>query len=52
MTGLVVVNARAAARLQLGGVERWAREMAARLPRLRPGAYVVARTLTVSDRAA
>jgi len=43
VTGPVVVNARAAARRQVGGVERWAREMAARLPRLRPGAYAVAR---------
>jgi glycosyltransferase involved in cell wall biosynthesis len=40
---LTVVNGRAAARAQIGGVERWAREMAARLPRLRPGAYSVAR---------
>ncbi|HVE68695.1 MAG TPA: glycosyltransferase family 1 protein [Solirubrobacteraceae bacterium] len=43
MSGLIVVNGRAAARAQLGGVERWAREMAARLPALRPGAYAVAR---------
>jgi glycosyltransferase involved in cell wall biosynthesis len=40
---MIVVNARAAARAQVGGVERWAREMAARLPALRPGAYAVAR---------
>jgi glycosyltransferase involved in cell wall biosynthesis len=39
----VVINARAAARPWLGGVERWTRELAARLPVLRPGAYVVAR---------
>lgn len=39
----VVINARAAARPWLGGVERWTRELAARLPGLRPGAYVVAR---------
>jgi glycosyltransferase involved in cell wall biosynthesis len=39
----VVVNARAAARRQLSGVERWAVELAARLPVLRPGAYAVAR---------
>jgi glycosyltransferase involved in cell wall biosynthesis len=37
----VVIDARAAARRELGGVERVAREMAARLPRLRPGRYVV-----------
>jgi glycosyltransferase involved in cell wall biosynthesis len=36
-----VLDARAAARPELGGVERWAREMAARLPLLRPGAYAV-----------
>jgi glycosyltransferase involved in cell wall biosynthesis len=40
---LAVLNARAAAREQIGGVERWAREMTARLPALRPGAYLVAR---------
>jgi glycosyltransferase involved in cell wall biosynthesis len=40
---LAVVNARAAARRQLSGVERWAVELAARLPALRPGAYSVAR---------
>jgi glycosyltransferase involved in cell wall biosynthesis len=40
---VAVVNARAAVRPQIGGVERWAREMAQRLPALRPGAYVVAR---------
>ena len=40
---LAVINARAAARREIGGVERWAREMAARLPALRPDAYVVAR---------
>jgi glycosyltransferase involved in cell wall biosynthesis len=39
----VVIDARAACRPELGGVERWAREMARRLPELRPGAYVVAR---------
>jgi glycosyltransferase involved in cell wall biosynthesis len=32
--GLVLINARAAARPELGGVERWARETAARLPAL------------------
>src|SRR4051794_40502597 len=39
----ILIDARAAARAQVGGVERWAREMASRLPRLRPAAYVVAR---------
>lgn len=38
----IVINARAAARPELGGVERWAREMVARLPLLEPN-YVVAR---------
>src|SRR5919107_5665382 len=37
----VAIDARAAARSELGGVERWARELAARLPALRPGAYEV-----------
>jgi glycosyltransferase involved in cell wall biosynthesis len=37
----VVVNARAAARPELGGVERWARELAVRLPALRPDRYAV-----------
>ena len=37
------IDARAAARPELGGVERWARELAARLPALRPGGYVVLR---------
>jgi glycosyltransferase involved in cell wall biosynthesis len=40
---LVVIDGRAAARPELGGVERWARELAARLPRLRPGRYMVLR---------
>ena len=39
----VVIDARAAARRELGGVERVAREMAARLPRLRPDRYAVMR---------
>ncbi|HEU4656120.1 MAG TPA: glycosyltransferase family 1 protein [Capillimicrobium sp.] len=39
----VLINARAAARRQLSGVERWAVELAERLPQLRPGAYAVAR---------
>jgi glycosyltransferase involved in cell wall biosynthesis len=41
VTRPVVIDARAAARPELGGVERWARELAARLPRVRPGGYVV-----------
>ena len=39
----VAIDARAAVRPELGGVERWARELAARLPRLRPGGYAVVR---------
>lgn len=39
----VIINARAAARPQITGVERWAREMASRLPQLDPERYVVAR---------
>src|SRR2546430_3803308 len=39
---LAMINARAAARREIGGVERWTREVAARLPALRPDAYVVA----------
>jgi glycosyltransferase involved in cell wall biosynthesis len=37
----VAINARAAARAQIGGVERLAREMARRLPALRPDRYRV-----------
>src|SRR2546430_16512012 len=37
----VAINARAAVRREIGGVERLAREMAARLPRLRPDRYRV-----------
>jgi len=37
------IDARAAARPELGGVERWARELSVRLPRLRPGEYAVLR---------
>ncbi len=37
----VAINARAAVRQQIGGVERLAREMAARLPALRPDRYRV-----------
>ena len=39
--GRVAINARAVVREQIGGVERLAREMAARLPRLRPDRYHV-----------
>jgi glycosyltransferase involved in cell wall biosynthesis len=41
--GPIAIDARAAARAELGGVERWARELAARLPALRPHTYVVLR---------
>jgi glycosyltransferase involved in cell wall biosynthesis len=37
----VAINARAAARAEIGGVERLAREMARRLPELRPDRYRV-----------
>ncbi len=40
---LVAIDARAAARPELGGVERWARELARRLPELRPDGYAVLR---------
>jgi glycosyltransferase involved in cell wall biosynthesis len=40
---VVGIDARAAARPELGGVERWARELAQRLPELRPGGYAVLR---------
>jgi glycosyltransferase involved in cell wall biosynthesis len=39
----VLIDARAAVRPELGGVERWARELARRLPALRPDRYAVAR---------
>jgi hypothetical protein len=39
----IAIDARAAARPELGGVERWARELAARLPALRPGGYALLR---------
>src|SRR5947199_3515828 len=39
----ILIDARAAVRTEIGGVERWAREMASRLPRLRPSAYRVVR---------
>ncbi len=41
MTGFVAIDARAAVRRETGGVERVAREMAVRLPALRPDRYVV-----------
>lgn len=41
MTAPVAINARAAVRTQIGGVERVARELAVRLPALRPGRYRV-----------
>ena len=40
MRSLVAINCRAAVRSQIGGVERLAREMALRLPALRPDRYV------------
>lgn len=42
MASTVVINARAAMRPELGGVERWARELSIRLPALRPDSYRVA----------
>ena len=39
----VIIDARAAARREIGGVERVTMEMAARLPRLRPDRYAVMR---------
>jgi glycosyltransferase involved in cell wall biosynthesis len=39
----VLIDARAAARAELGGVERWARELSVRLPALDPQRYAVAR---------
>src|SRR3954449_609185 len=43
MSAPVAINARAAVRREIGGVERLAREMAARLPRLDPDRYEVIR---------
>jgi glycosyltransferase involved in cell wall biosynthesis len=40
---VILINARAAARPELGGVERWARELSARLPALAPQDYAIAR---------
>jgi glycosyltransferase involved in cell wall biosynthesis len=39
----VLIDARAAVRPELGGVERWARELSVRLPALDPERYAVAR---------
>lgn len=39
----IVINGRAAVRREIGGVERWAREMAARLPATSPDRYALAR---------
>ena len=39
----VLIDARAAARPELGGVERWARELSRRLPQLDPEGYEVVR---------
>jgi len=38
----ILINGRAAARTEIGGVERWAREMVTRLPALDPERYEVA----------
>ena len=43
MSAPVAINARAAARREIGGVERWARELSRRLPELNPGRYDVLR---------
>jgi glycosyltransferase involved in cell wall biosynthesis len=43
VSGLVAIDARAAVRSETGGVERVARELAIRLPALRPDRYVVMR---------
>jgi glycosyltransferase involved in cell wall biosynthesis len=43
VSGVVAIDARAAVRREIGGVERLAREMAVRLPALRPDRYVVVR---------
>jgi glycosyltransferase involved in cell wall biosynthesis len=45
-TPAVAINARAAVRTQIGGVERFAQEMARRLPALRPDRYRVIRPPT------
>jgi glycosyltransferase involved in cell wall biosynthesis len=43
VSDVCAIDARAAARPELGGVERWARELSARLPALRQGGYRVLR---------
>ena len=43
MPATVAIDARAAARREIGGVERLAQEMARRLPELRPERYRVLR---------
>jgi len=49
---LVAIDARAAVRAEIGGVERYAREMASRLPALRPERYrVVAPPAALAHRA-
>lgn len=40
---MILIDARAAARPELGGVERWARETASRLPAMDPSRYAEAR---------
>jgi glycosyltransferase involved in cell wall biosynthesis len=48
----VAINARAAVRAEVGGVERWARELTTRLPALRPERYrVVAPPRALAHRA-
>jgi glycosyltransferase involved in cell wall biosynthesis len=48
----IAINGRAAVRAEIGGVERFAREMAMRLPALRPDRYRVIRPpLTLAHRA-
>src|SRR3954452_9065276 len=42
----VVINSRAAMRTEIGGVERVAREMVSRLPRMAPGRYRVVRPVS------
>jgi glycosyltransferase involved in cell wall biosynthesis len=51
MTATVAINARAAVRREIGGVERYARELAAALPALRPERYrVIAPRPTLAHR--
>lgn len=52
MSAVVAINARAARRTEIGGVERVARELVARLPALAPGRYrVVAPPAALAHRA-